>query len=315
MTLTEKRQLADEYRSRVNRAVDYIEANIDKSFTLEELAMVSNFSKFHFHRIFLAMTGETPFQFIQRLRLEKAASMMVTSPEQRITDIAFKCGFSDISVFSRNFRSHFKKSATEFRSQELKKSNLSQRESKGEQASEMPEVYFCHQSKTLKWRTNMRLNKSVEVIELQKMTVAYIRNTGPFKGDQKLFSTLWGKLCTWAGARGLMQQSDIKFITVYHDDPNVTVEDKLRISVCLTVPADTKVDGEFGKMEIDAGRYVVARFEVSQDEFMEAWQWVYGQWFPTSGFQPGDGPCFEVYPKEPENGIFLVDIYVPVKPI
>jgi len=159
----------------------------------------------------------------------------------------------------------------------------------------------------------MKQNKNVEVKELPVMTVAYIRHIGPYKGDTRLFESLWGKLCDWAGAKGLMQQPDLKFLAVYHDDPENTKEDKQRVSVCMTVPLNTKVDGEFGKMEIEGGKYVVARFELAADEFVKAWDWVFSQWFPASGYKPDDGPCFELYPEEPKDGKFIVDICVPVK--
>ena len=307
--------LEKEYNSRINKAFDYIESNIDKQFTLEEIASVANFSKFHFHRIFQAIVGETPFQFILRLRLEKAASLIETNSKENITEIALKCGFTDISIFSRNFKNYFNKSASQYRKEKHEKSNLSQLNSKTQQVDDKSLMYFCPNSKTLKWRTNMKLNKSVEVKELPKMTVAYIRHIGPYKGNAQLFDILWGKICTWAGVRGLMGQPDLKFLTIYHDDPNVTVEDKLRMSVCITVPSDTKVDGEFGKMEIEAAKYVIARFVVTAEEFQQAWEWVYGKWFPTSGYQPDDKPCFEMYPEEPKDGKYTVDICVPVKPL
>jgi len=306
---------ANEYKSRINKALDYIEANLEKQFTLDELASVANFSKFHFHRIFLAHTGETPFQFILRLRLEKAASLLILNHHKSITEIAFEVGFMDVSVFSRNFKNYFHISATLYRSEKHEKSNLSQLESNRQQEGESSFIYLCRSSNTLKWRTDMKQNKSLEVKELPTMTVAYVRHTGPYKGDNKLFEILWGKICAWAGARGLMQQPNLQFLTVYHDDPNITIEDKLRMSVCVTVPAETKVSGEIGKMEIEGGKYVVARFDIAANEFTDAWQWVYGQWFPASGFQPGDGPCMEIYPEEPKDGRFIVDICVPVKPI
>lgn len=161
----------------------------------------------------------------------------------------------------------------------------------------------------------MKQNKSVEVKELPKMTVAYIRHIGPYKGNATLFERLWDRLFSWAGPRNLIGGKDFRSLIIYHDDPGVTIEDKLRMSVCITVPPDTKVDGEVGKMDIEAARYVIARFEITSDEFQQAWDWVYGQWFPTSGYQPDDKPCFEMYPEEPKDGKFVVDICVPVKPM
>ena len=313
--MIEKKAVHTEYLSRINKTFDYIETNIEKPMTLEELAEVASFSKFHFNRIFYSMVGETPFQFILRVRLEKAAMLIVVNKKESITEIAHKCGFTDISVFSRNFKKYFQVSASQYRIQKSNNSNLSQQHSNNGQIGEKPTLYFCPELKTIKWRTNMKLNKSVEVKELPKMTVAYIRHIGPYKGDEKLFERIWNKLFSWAGPRGLIGGNDFKSLVIYHDDPNVTIEDKLRMSVCITVPADTKVEGDVGKMEIEAARYVIARFELTAQDFQQAWDWVYGQWFPTSGYQPDDKPCFEMYPEEPKDGKFTVDICVPVKPI
>lgn len=161
----------------------------------------------------------------------------------------------------------------------------------------------------------MNLNKSVEVKELQKMTVACIRHIGPYKGDNQLFESIWNRLFSWAGQKGLLGAKDLKMLVIYHDDPNFVDEDKLRMSVCITVPTDTIVDGEVEKMEIDAALYVIARFELSSQDFQQAWDWVYGQWIPTSGYKPEDKPSFEMYPEEPKDGKYVVDICVPVKPI
>lgn len=307
-----KRHIENEYKSRINKTLDYIDTNIDKQFSLEELAEVANFSKFHFHRIFHSILHETPFQFIQRVRLEKAAALIITNPYESITQIAFQCGFSDISVFSRNFKIYFRKSASQYRRE---KSNISQTESKTGQGEDRASMYFCSDSNTIKWRTNMKLNKNVEVKELPKMTVAYIRHIGPYKGDEKLFENLWNKLFTWAGPRDLIGGSDFKSLTIYHDDPGVTEEDKLRMSVCITVPEDTKVDGEIGKMEVEGGKYVVARFVLNGQQFQQAWDWVFGEWFPSSGYQPDDKPCFEICLNEPKEDKYTVDICVPVKPL
>ena len=93
----------NEYIYRINRVIDYIEKRLEFDFNLDELASVSNFSKFHFARIFRGITGETPFQFILRQRLEKAASLLIRGKEP-ISAIAYDCGFKSIPVFSKNFK-------------------------------------------------------------------------------------------------------------------------------------------------------------------------------------------------------------------
>lgn len=307
----ENNLLQNEYKARINKAFDYIEQNIEKQFTLDELAEVANFSKYHFHRIFQACVGETPFQFITRVRLEKAASAFSMREELSISEIANKCGFTDVSIFSRNFKNYFKKSPSAYR-KEKERSYLNLH--KGSE-SEKPTMYFSLKSNSIKWKTNMELVKNVEVKELPAMTLAYVRHTGPYKGSGKLFQRLWNKLFTWAGPRKLIGGENFKAIIVYHDNPNITGENKLRTSVCITVPQNTKVDGEIGKMEFDRGLYMVTNFEVRTQDFEKAWFWVYGQLLPNSGYQPDDKPCFELYHEEEKDGIHNVEICVPVKPL
>lgn len=159
----------------------------------------------------------------------------------------------------------------------------------------------------------MKLNKSMEVKELPTKHVAYIRHMGPYQGDDKLFENLFNRLFTWAGSRGLLKGGDFETLVVYHDDPNMTDEYKLKMSVCVTIPENTKVDGEVGQMKIEGGKYAVGRFEVDATQFGEAWGWIFGQWLPESSYQPDDKPAFEMYPEEPKDGKFVVDICVPVK--
>jgi len=312
--ITEKELLQQEYQARINKAFDYIEKNISNNFSLDELAEVANFSKYHFSRIFQSLIGETPFKFIQRVRLERAA-MLLGGSIMSVSEVSTNCGFSDISIFSRNFKNHFKITPTEYRNKKQTDSNNSKTQSNNSQYDAKPTMYFCFSSNKLKWKTNMEQNKGVEIKEFPKMTVAYVRYTGPYAGDENLFESLWNKLFAWAGPRNLMGNPDFKLIAMYHDDPNITDEEKLRTSLCIGVPANTKVDGDIGKMDIEGGTYAVASFELNGKQFAEAWQWVYSEWLPQSGYQPDDKAPFEMYPKKPENNIYYTDICIPVKPL
>lgn len=320
--------MQDEYSSRINRVVDYIEKNIDKDLSLEVIAKVANFSQFHFHRIFGALVGETLNQFIQRVRIEKAVTLLLANPKKSITEIAFDCGFSGSATFARAFKETFKMSASEWR---LKKhqheSKISKTDSKQSQPLHKKRKDFFESSYYINtvtnnqiWRIQMEEKKQlqVEVKEMEEIHVAYVRHIGPYKGDTKLFDKLFNKLFKWAGARDLLRFPETKCLTVYHDNPEITNEDKLRTSVCISVPDDTVVDGEVGKMTIPAGKYAFARFEINSDEYEDAWNAVYGVWLPESGYQPDDRPCYELYlnnPKEHPEGKHIIDICVPVKPL
>ncbi|MBT8338578.1 MAG: helix-turn-helix transcriptional regulator, partial [Desulfatitalea sp.] len=86
---------------------DYVESHLDDDLTLSSLARVAHFSPFHFHRIFSAVVGESLNRFIQRVRVEKAASQLLLNPKKSITEIALDCGFSSAATFARAFREAF----------------------------------------------------------------------------------------------------------------------------------------------------------------------------------------------------------------
>lgn len=157
----------------------------------------------------------------------------------------------------------------------------------------------------------------VDVREEPEFTLAYVRHTGPYAGDGELFARLFGTVAQWAGPRGLLGP-ETRAISVYHDSPSLTEAEKLRISVGFSVPPDTPVAGEIGKMTIAGGTYAFARFELADDEYGRAWDAVFCGWLPESGYQPADGLCYEWYhgsPEEHPQGKAVVDICVPVKPL
>jgi len=321
--------LREEYTARINRVIDYIEANIDKDLSLAALANVALFSPFHFHRVFKAMVGETLNGFIQRLRLEKAADKLKTNPKKSITKIAFECGFSSSSTFARSFRESFGTSASDWRwGGHFKYSKNGEAKSKeGKSVGNIRQdfdvhLYYSEGITKQMWRVEMKTNKelitNVEVKDMPEMHIAYIRHIGPYAGNEQLFGKLFNKLFSWAGPRGLLRFPETKVITIYHDNPEITDESKLRTDVCITVPSDAKVDGEIGKSIIPAGKYAIAHFEIRPDQYGDAWSAVYGGWLPESGYQPDDRPCFELYlnaPKEHPECKHIVDIYAPVKPL
>jgi len=101
-------------RRRAVEAALWIEAHAAEPVALEDAARVAGLSPFHFLRVFSAVVGATPHQYLLRLRLARAAKLL---SEERIpvTDVAFDCGFADLSNFVRTFRRAAGVSPREFR--------------------------------------------------------------------------------------------------------------------------------------------------------------------------------------------------------
>lgn len=315
-----------EYIHRINLVLDYIDKHYDKELTLEELSSVASFSKYHFHRIFNALIGETLFQFIRRIRLEKACFFLSSQPDMSITEIAFKIGFSTSSSFTRSFTEYFAMPPNQWRNEFLQKSNPSiqdsntgQEDSNPGKEKPMKSLYSILQFDLRRKDKKMeKQGRPVVIKDCPEKYVAYVRHIGPYKEDPALFAALSKKLCSWAGPRNLLNFPDTEFIIVYHDNPEITEENKLRISVCITIPKNTQVDGEIGKMTIPAGKYAFARFRLGSTGYQEAWDWLCGEWLPSSGYVPDDKPSYEQYyngPEDNKDGMMDLDLVIPVKPL
>ncbi len=301
-------QYQKEYINRINRVWDYVEANLDKDLSLETLSEVALFSPFHFHRIFYAFTGETIKDFVNRKRVEKAASLLLNNPDESISNIAYYCGFNSPSVFCRNFKSRFGKSAQDFKKSILQKDSKNrQADSKNSQLPAFNPDYVCN-VESLK---NIIMNKKIEIKEMPEMNLVYCRHMGDFSKIGEAYD----KLMQWAGPRGLLNSPNTKTVTIYHDDPNITKIENVRQSACITVEGPVKTEGEFGNLKIEAGKYVVGSFEIDVTEFTDSWNSVC-VWLSESGYQPDDRNSYEIYhnnhEEHPEKK-FIVDICIPVK--
>jgi AraC-like DNA-binding protein len=91
------------YEALVRQSLDFIENNLRGRICLEDLAKNVYLSKYHFHRVFHGVTGESVSKFIHKRRMEEAArELMVT--EKPIIDIALSYQFGSPEAFSRAFR-------------------------------------------------------------------------------------------------------------------------------------------------------------------------------------------------------------------
>ncbi|WP_412065975.1 helix-turn-helix domain-containing protein [Rhizobium sp. SYY.PMSO] len=87
----------------LKRLIDKIDANLDGSLTLAELAQEAGLSEYYFSKAFRQSTGSPPHAYIVRRRVERASEMLRYS-EHSITEIAYACGFSSPSHLAAAFR-------------------------------------------------------------------------------------------------------------------------------------------------------------------------------------------------------------------
>lgn len=278
------------YEQRIFYVQDYICNNINEELNLEKLARISNFSSFHFHRIFKSITGETIYDFIQRIRLEKACSMLLSDQNMKIIHIAMNYGFSTPSSFSKAFKKQYHMTPTQYRRCKIlnKSKNGTHNSSCGKEI--IPAIgYFSDKEleKLYHWRKNM--NVKVEI--LPEYRIAYMRQIGPYgAGNIQLMQ----KLKLWAITRDLLNVSSI-ILGIAHDDPEITSPEKCRYDACLVIPDDYKPENCVNESKLSGGKYAIFPVEHTSEAIANAWEKIFSVWLPESGFQIDDRPVFERY--------------------
>jgi AraC-like DNA-binding protein len=86
-----------------DRICAYIDRHLAEPLTVARLARQARLSPWHFIRAFRAATGRTPHQFVRDRRLERAKTLLVTTPRP-VTDICDAVGFQSLGSFSSLFR-------------------------------------------------------------------------------------------------------------------------------------------------------------------------------------------------------------------
>ncbi len=101
-------------RFEVDKAIAYMNSHFSNKITIEILADHVNLSTGYFTKIFKSVTGATPIDFLNSIRLQKARHMLVHHMDN-LTEIALKCGFNTSSYFSYCFIEKYKMTPSSYR--------------------------------------------------------------------------------------------------------------------------------------------------------------------------------------------------------
>ena len=91
---------------RIEKALDYLESNLGKVLSLEELATVACLSPSQFHRLFKKETQNTPFKFAEKIKMNHAYQAFIQE-KVSVQQMAIHLGYNDYETFSRAFKKHF----------------------------------------------------------------------------------------------------------------------------------------------------------------------------------------------------------------
>jgi AraC family transcriptional regulator len=283
------------YQERINLALDYIDRSIGDEIRLEDIAKAAFFSPYHFHRIFSSIIGETPDDYIRRVRLENAARLLWSYKNLSVTDIAMKCGFSSPALFSRNFKIRFGLTPQDWR----------------KNRTAVSQNFHKFDFKDMKEQKMIPGLRTIELLKTPEKHVAFVRHMkGYYSGIEKSYH----KLYNWLSANNLITK-DRRFIGISADNPFITTPDKCRYYACYTVPGQLRGSGNISTMTIPGGLYARLEYQGARKSIEKVYFYFYSAWLPQSGLQPDDRIDYMEYAEYPDwnTGNVNISIYISIR--
>ncbi len=275
------------YLSRIERVRAHIYDHLDDPLDLDTLAEIACLSRFHWSRVYQAMTLETPMETVRRLRLDRAARDLARG-DGNLHAIAQRAGYGSQAAFTRAFGEAFGASPAEFRN---------------------TGTHAALKAAILETNT---MAFPIEMMNLPRRASIQLEHRGPYHDIGRTFGTLFMHL----GATGLTDRVRGVF-GKYTDDPKLIAPADLRSHACAFVDETIEtLPAPLEAAHAGGGRYAVLHYKGPYSAMQPAYDWLFGVWLPASGFVPRDAPVLEINlntPMDTAPADLLTEICLPVE--
>ena len=257
--------MPSDYENRIRRVVRHIFDNPAGDLSLDALADVAAMSRFHWHRVFHAMTGETTAQAVRRIRVHRASVWLMQS-DRPVERIARDCGYDNAQSFARAFKAQTGHSPAAFRALG--------------RASPDP-VHL---------KTGASPMIPFEIKDIPDRRLVGLPHKGAYYLIGRAFDqvgTVFGGQKWWPDAVGM--------IAIYYDSPAEVAEPDLTSFAGVVVRDDFTLSGELEELILPGGQHLIATYKGPYAGLPQAWDDVYCNALPQSRAIPADRAPFESY--------------------
>ncbi len=277
-----------------NSIMYYIYTHIDVNIDMDELSRNLDISKFYMHKLFKNTFGKNIYESIKSIRLQKAASLLLTNKYSTISEVANLCGYSSHSSFIKAFRNKFDVSPKEWRNGAYKKYSNS-----------------ILKASNISTNSTLDFSKlSATIVDMPSMQSYYIRNNGYINNVKET----WQKLYT------LILNHKIKkyqMVALLHDNPTITDLNNCQYIACIiTNEQEDMFTKRLPKFKISEGVYAKFDLQGYGEDILRFIHWVYHDWLVDSEYETTTKPSFIVYHKNNylnNEDLFDISYYLSIK--
>lgn len=285
----------------VEKILHYVDENLNKEITFENLAEKFRYSPFHFHRIFTSITGQTITNYIKRRRLTLAHQKLCETNE-RIADICYETGFNSIQAFNRAFKEAFHMQPSQVR-------------------AEKPQITYRSIDTIISGyvkRVNVEGEYAIKPVFIEKdefYLAGYRKHT---RDGIQVIGESWHELKNTMNKLKRVNPSAMYGLEDYTND---FISEPLQFyyMAAVDVEEDTNIPDGMCKIKIPQALYAV--FTVNGNnangEIGKAFKYIYDIWLPNSEYCLDENLLidFEYYDErwDCQSKSAQLDIYIPVK--
>jgi len=275
-----------DYEKRMLRVIQYIHDNPTGDLSLDALADVAALSRFHWHRVFRAMTGNTCANVVKSVRMHRASIALVQT-DQSLAEIGAHVGYPQVASFSRAFSDVYGKPPQQFR----------------EEGRTAPNP--------VSFQSGDMMMFDVEIRDMPARQLAALPHKGAYPEIGRTFQTLYAMI----GARGLFPKIG-PGVALYYNDPTETPQKELFSHAAVTLQEGVELAEDFEAVEIPAGRAAVLTYRGPYAGLPKAWDHLYSTWLTGAGEEVRHEAPYEVYLNDPTNTApddLITEVVVPLK--
>ncbi|PCI95524.1 hypothetical protein COB11_01955 [Candidatus Aerophobetes bacterium] len=279
----------DHYVKQILKVLLYIDENYGEKITVDQLAEIACYSPFHFHRVFQSVVNESVYQYVKRIRLDRAARKLAYS-KANVTSIALESGFDTPSSFTKAFRKH-----------------------KGDTPKNFRALFKSAYNITLNLK-EIAMIKPDTIENIDNLDLHFIREQGDYR---KSGVKAWEKLNHYIEEKHL-ESKELRFFGISHDDPNITDKENLRYDACIHISSGAKEEHGLSRQTYKGGKCAIFIHKGSYEGLKETFDQIFLKWFSESKERCDDSRLVlsEYFNKEykdtnPEK--LITKIFIPLK--
>lgn len=287
------------YNARMRRVLDHVDQHLDGDLDLETVSRVAAFSKFHFHRQFMATFGLSVHRYVQLARLKRASRRLAANDAQSVTEIALEAGYDAPDAFARAFRRRFGQSPSSFRKSPDWAPWLAAFGPLDNARSKLMQITYEPADVTIR--------------EVPPTPVAIMEH----RGDRATLPATIERFIAWRKAAGLSPRTSATF-NIFRSER--IPEDAAAYSMDLCIGTDLPIDPDDARMKagvIPGGRCAVLRVAHDTHNLEPAALYLYRDWLPASGEEVRDFPIYcqrhFSFPANAPVHEVVVELFLPLK--